>query len=105
MRRKQIGILKAIGIRSQAIELAYVMQSLFYGLAGIGIGLAISFLIVQPYVDRHPINFPFSDGIIATTWEGTMARLVALLGATLLAGYIPAKIVVRKNTIDSILGR
>lgn len=105
VRRKQIGILKAIGVRSQAIELAYVMQSFFYGLVGISIGLCISFLLVKPYVDRHPIDFPFSDGIIATTWQGTLARLAALLGATLIAGYIPAKIVVSKNTIDSILGR
>lgn len=105
VRRKQIGILKAIGVNSNAIELAYVAQSLFYAAAGIGLGLAISFLAVKPYVDRHPINFPFSDGIIATTWSGTLARLLALLAATLVAGYLPAKIVVRKNTIDSILGR
>ena len=105
VRRKQIGILKAIGIDSRAIELAYVAQSFFYAAIGIAIGLTISFLLIKPYVDLHPINFPFSDGIIATTWQSTLARLVALLVATLLAGYIPAKIVVRKNTIDSILGR
>ncbi len=105
VRRKQIGILKAIGVNSNAIELAYVVQSLFYAAVGIGLGLAISFLAIKPYIDRHPINFPFSDGIIATTWQGTLARLLALLAATLLAGYIPAKLVVRKNTIDAILGR
>ena len=105
VRRKQIGILKAIGVNSNAIELAYVVQSLFYAIIGIGLGLAISFLAIKPYVDAHPINFPFSDGIIATTWQGTLARLLALLAATLLAGYIPAKLVVRKNTIDAILGR
>ncbi len=105
VRRKQIGILKAIGVNSNAIELAYVVQSLFYATVGIGLGLAISFLAIKPYVDAHPINLPFSDGIIATTWQGTLARLLALLAATLLAGYIPAKLVVRKNTIDAILGR
>ena len=105
VRRKQIGILKAIGINSNAIELAYAMQAVFYGILGITIGMAISFLIIKPYVDLHPINFPFSDGIIATTWPSTIARIVALFAATLFAGYIPAKLIVRKNTIDAILGR
>ena len=105
VRRKQIGILKAIGINSNAIELAYAMQSLFYGIVGIGLGMAISFLVIKPYVDLHPINFPFSDGIIATTWPSTLARIAALFAATLFAGYVPAKLIVRKNTIDAILGR
>jgi putative ABC transport system permease protein len=105
VRRRQIGILKAIGVSSNAIELAYVAQALFYAAVGIAIGLAISFLGIKPYVDAHPINFPFSDGVIATTWQSTLARLAALLAATTIAGYLPAKIVVRKNTIDAILGR
>ncbi len=105
VRRKQIGILKAIGINSNAIELAYAMQSVFYGIVGITLGMVISFLVIKPYVDLHPINFPFSDGIIATTWPSTIARIVALFAATLFAGYIPAKLIVRKNTIDAILGR
>ena len=105
VRRKQIGILKAIGINSNAIELAYAMQSLFYGVVGIGLGLGLSFLVIKPYVDANPINFPFSDGIIATTWPSTLTRIAALFAATLFAGYVPAKIIVRKNTIDAILGR
>ncbi len=105
VRRKQIGILKAIGIESNAIELAYAMQSLFYGIVGITLGMAISFLMIKPYVDANPINFPFSDGVIATTWPSTLARVAALFAATLFAGYVPAKLIVRKNTIDAILGR
>lgn len=105
VRRKQIGILKAIGITSGSIELAYVLQALFYALIGIGIGAAITFIVIKPYIDTHPINFPFSDGILAVTWQEGFWRFLILLIATLGAGYIPAKIVVGKNTINSILGR
>jgi ABC-type antimicrobial peptide transport system permease subunit len=58
-----------------------------------------------PFIDAHPINFPFSDGILVATASGTLWRAFALLVATVIAGYIPAKIVSRQNTLDAILGR
>lgn len=104
-RRKFIGIMKGIGINSIAIELSYVIQAMFYGTLGSGIGIAVVFLILKPFFNAYPINFPFSDGIlVATTW-GVGVRVVILMIATIIAGYIPAKIVSRQNTLDAILGR
>lgn len=104
-RRKFIGILKGIGINSTAIEFAYVLQSIFYALCGIVFGFIIVFAFLKPYIAAHPINFPFSDGILVATISGTMIRAAVLVVATVIAGYIPAKIVVRQNTLDAILGR
>jgi len=104
-RRKFIGILKGIGISSRAIEIAYVFQSLFYATLGIGIGLLILYGFLVPFVEAHPIKFPFSDGILVAEVSATAWRVVLLALATLIAGYVPARIVVKKNTLDSILGR
>lgn len=104
-RRKFIGILKGIGIDSTAIEISYVMQSLFYALTGTAIGLALLFFFLKPYFDAHPINFPFSDGILVATYSGTAVRVLILFVATVIAGFIPARIVVKQNTLDAILGR
>ncbi len=104
-RRKFIGILKGIGIDGRAIEFAYVLQSLFYALFGTLLGIGLVFLVLKPYFAAHPIDFPFSDGILVATWSGVMIRAFFLFLATLIAGYIPAKLVVRQNTLDSILGR
>ncbi len=104
-RRRFIGILKGIGIRSMAIEFSYVIQSLFYAFCGILIGSLIVFLFLKPFIAAHPINFPFSDGILVATFTGTLIRAVILFVATLIAGYIPARIVVKQNTLDAILGR
>ena len=104
-RRKYIGILKGIGIDSTAIQFSYVLQSLFYAIIGILLGLAILYGGLKPYVDAHPINFPFSDGVITAPLLGTLLRGLVLLIATLIAGFIPAKLVVRQNTLDAILGR
>lgn len=104
-RRKYIGILKGIGINSIAIEFAYVLQSLFYAMLGIFFGMTILYGFLVPFVSAHPIKFPFSDGILVAELSSTMIRVVLLLVATLIAGYIPARIVVKQNTLDAILGR
>ncbi len=104
-RRKFIGILKGIGIEPRAIEIAYILQSLFYAFIGSTLGTFLVFAVLKPYFLAHPINFPFSDGILVATVDGTIIRIAVLAIATLIAGYIPARIVVKQNTLDAILGR
>lgn len=104
-RRKFIGILKGIGIDSIAIEFSYILQSILYAIMGILVGLAILYGFLVPYIDANPINFPFSDGILVAEYSNTFIRAGLLLLATIFAGYIPARIVVKQNTLDAILGR
>lgn len=104
-RRKFIGILKGIGISGEAIEISYVFQSLFYAVIGSAIGLLILYGILVPTVAAHPIDFPFSDGILVAPVGGTAIRIGLLVLTTVIAGYLPSRMIVRKNTLDSILGR
>jgi putative ABC transport system permease protein len=104
-RRKFIGILKGIGISSKSIEYSYIMQSAFYAVVGAALGMVILYGFLVPFIDAHPINFPFSDGILYAPLGGTMWRVLALFVTTIIAGYIPARMIVNKNTLDSILGR
>ncbi len=104
-RQKYIGIMKAIGVNAKAIEISYIFQSLFYALVGSVIGLLLLYVILVPYFDANPINFPFSDGILVAPLGSTMFRITLLVLTTVIAGFIPARIVVKKNTLDSILGR
>ncbi len=104
-RRKFIGILKGIGIDRHAIEYSYIFQSIFYALVGslIGLGLLYGFLV--PFIATHPVDFPFSDGILVAPYGNTFLQILLLVSATLIAGFIPAWMIIRKNTLDSILGR
>jgi putative ABC transport system permease protein len=104
-KRKFIGIMKAIGISPFAIQFSYVLQAFFYGAVGSFIGSVFTFGFLKPYFAAHPINFPFSDGILVVTAYGAAIRIAILIVVTLLAGYVPAKIIVRRNTLDAILGR
>ncbi|MBI2617998.1 ABC transporter permease [Candidatus Kaiserbacteria bacterium] len=104
-RRKYIGIMKGIGIDGGAIRLSYVFQSIFYALFGSLIGLALVYGFLVPFIAGHPIDFPFSDGILVAPFGGTSLRVGLLVLSTIIAGYIPAWMIIRKNTLDSILGR
>ncbi|MFZ2150172.1 MAG: FtsX-like permease family protein [Minisyncoccia bacterium] len=104
-RRKFIGILKGIGINERAIEISYILQSFFYAFCGSVIGIVALYAFLQPAIAAHPIDFPFSDGILVAPIGGTMLRIGLLMVTTIIAGFIPARLVVRKNTLDSILGR
>ncbi|MAZ41007.1 hypothetical protein CL654_02730 [bacterium] len=104
-RKKFIGILKAIGVRASVIEVSYVFQALFYAVIGIIFGLIILYGFLEPYVMDNPINFPFSDGILFVPFSGTAIRIAILLMATIIAGFIPARLITRGNTLDAVLGR
>jgi putative ABC transport system permease protein len=104
-RRKFIGILKGIGISGKAIEMSYVIQSMFYAVCGSVVGVAVVYGLLIPFFNAHPINFPFSDGILVATTTGTAIRVGLLMLATMIAGYVPARMIVRRNTLDAILGR
>ncbi|MDO8470987.1 MAG: ABC transporter permease [bacterium] len=104
-RRKFIGILKGIGISGRTIEISYVFQSFFYAACGSAIGVAILYGFLEPFFLAHPIDFPFSDGILVAPIESTFIKIAILVVTTIIAGYIPARMIVRKNTLDSILGR
>lgn len=104
-RRKFIGILKGIGIDGRAIEISYIFQSIFYAALGSAVGVFIVYVFLVPLFAAHPIDFPFSDGILVAPLGETLWRVALLVVSTVIAGYIPAWMIIRKNTLDSILGR
>jgi putative ABC transport system permease protein len=104
-RRRYIGILKGIGVDANVIEVAYVFQAAFYALAGSLIGALLTYGVLIPYFDANPIQFPFSDGILVADPLSTFYKFIVLFLITLVAGYLPAKLITRQNTLNAILGR
>lgn len=104
-RRKFIGILKGIGIAEATIEMSYIFQSLFYAVLGSGIGLLILYGFLVPYVSANPIVLPISNAIIVAPVPDTLVRVLLLVLTTVIAAYLPSRMIVRRNTLDSILGR
>lgn len=103
--RRSIGILQAIGIQSAGIEIGYIIQSMLYAIVGAVIGMGILFSILEPYFLAHPIDFPFSNGILTVSFSEALIKSFVLLFAIIIASFIPARMIMRQEIVDAILGR
>ncbi len=104
-RRRQIGILKAQGIESSVLVLSYVFQALFYTIIGIVIGTVVLVFFLQGYFEKHPLSLPMADGQLLLGFDYVAMRIIVLMVSSLISGFIPAWLIIRQNTLDSILGR
>ncbi len=103
-KRRQIGILKAIGIRQRIIILSYVFQSVFYALCGVAIGSFCVFLLLTPLLAAYPINVDFGYLYLVHDPVTIVGGIISLLLAGLLAGYIPARLVAKQDILKAIWG-
>ncbi len=103
-RRRQIGILKAIGIKQEIIVLSYIFQALFYAVCGVVIGSVIVFCVLTPTLAAHPIDVDF--GYLSLVHRGSTIffGVVSLIVAGVLAGYVPARLVARQEILKAIWG-
>lgn len=103
---RQIGILKAIGIKQGIIISSYIFQSLFYTFWSIAIGSALIFGIIQPLLIMYPIPLieRLMNIVLVYTSDGIYLSIAAFLIAGFLAGLIPSFLVAKKDILDTIWG-
>lgn len=104
-RRRQIGIMKGIGVTEFAIEFSYICQALFYVLFGSGVALILIFGILKPIIDVHPIDTPFATIVLVAEPTAVAFKFLLVMIVSVFAGYLPARLIVKKNTLNAILGR
>lgn len=103
-KKKQIGILKAIGINEKIIINSYIIQTLFYGLIGALLSLVIMYGIANPYFNRSPLDMGFAKVKLLIQPIETLKSILVIIGASLIAGFIPAWLTVRQSIINAIWG-
>lgn len=103
-KRRQIGILKAIGIKPGIIIGSYLLQSLFFALCGIVIGSALVFWAIAPYFASHPLRFPMGDTSLTLSTGHVLYCVMSLLVAGIMAGFVPAWRVTNENILEAIWG-
>jgi putative ABC transport system permease protein len=104
-RRRQIGIMKGIGVTEFAVEFSYICQAMFYVLLGSGLALLIIFAGLKPLIDAHPIDTPFATIVLVAEPADVAFKFLLVMIVSVFAGYLPARIIVKKNTLNAILGR
>ncbi len=104
-RKKEIGILKAIGITPRSIVLSYAFISMFYVSMGIIAGLVLYFALMY-YFTISPVTFYDTITIIPKIQGGLIIKSIfTMLGMSVIAGVLPAWKVSKENILKSIWGR
>ncbi len=100
-KRKQLGILKAMGIKDKAASLIFVYQGLLIGIAAsalgisLGLGLLYSFTVFATPGGESVIDFAVEPAFI-------LRSLTVSVAASGVAGLFPASRSLRLNPIDVI---
>jgi putative ABC transport system permease protein len=103
-RRRQIGILKAIGMKERIIIMSYVMQAIFYAILGVLAGMLIVDYAVVPYFIKHPFQMPIGLVSLALVNRDLAISIFSMLIVSMVAGFIPSWMVTRQNIIKAIWG-
>ena len=99
--RKQIGILRAIGVDKTVIMHNYGFQVMILGIFGIILGIIIT-LMLAAYMSVYPIVTPEWSAYLYLTPMDLVFNSVILFCAAVVAGYVPAYQVSREEIQTAI---
>lgn len=102
-KRKQIGILKAVGIKKNIILGSYIIQSLVYAVLGVLVGIVI-IKILMLYFASNPLKMPIGDVYPLIDLNKLLIASASIIVASLMAGYFPSKKATEDNILDAIFG-
>lgn len=102
-RRRQIGILKAIGIDQQIIINSYVLQVLFITGVGALAGMALA-AGVMAYLTAYPLVFPGGPVYPVVEVQAILRSIASLFAVSVVAGYIPAWQIAGEDILTAIRG-
>jgi len=103
-KRRQIGILKAIGMHESTIVLYFVIQALFYGVIGVILGASLILFVIRPYFISNPLDFPIGWVSLKVTFNIIRISNLSLIGAALIGGFFPAYRGAKESILKSIWG-
>lgn len=102
-RRRQIGILKAIGIDQQIIINSYVLQVLFITAVGALAGMALA-AGVMAYLTAYPLVFPGGPVYPVVEVQAILRSIASLFAVSVVAGYMPAWQIAGEDILTAIRG-
>jgi len=103
-RRRQIGILKAIGMKERIIIMSYIFQAAFYASLGILAGEIIIHALLIPYFVRNPLPMPIGLVSLVLVRQDMIFGIVSMILVSMVSGFIPSWMVTRQNIIKAIWG-
>ncbi len=103
-KKRQIGILRAIGVNRNVILISYLVQAMFYAVLGIIFGGLMFGYGIQPYFASHPIDLPIGQVSLAINPLTINNAVMGILIAAVLAGILPVLNITHQSIIKAIWG-
>jgi putative ABC transport system permease protein len=103
-KRRQIGILRAIGIKKDVIIGSFLTQAMFYAVLGIVFGGLVFGYVIQPYFALHPLDLPIGQVSLVIKSMTVQSAVLGLISAAILAGLVPVINITRQGIIQAIWG-
>jgi ABC-type lipoprotein release transport system permease subunit len=101
-KKKHIAIMKAIGVGRGTVIFSFVLQSFFYAASGVLLGSLLIFLGLVPYFQANPLQMDFGQVRMIVHIGSILPILVIFLSASLIAGFIPAYAVSKRDIITTM---
>ena len=103
-KKRQLGILRALGISESTIVLSYIFQAVVYCVVGLGVGCIIMFGFLIPFFLRRPLDAGFGLVSLYVNSTDAIEGILIITGTNLIAGYIPARLAIRRTIISALWG-
>src|SRR5215216_1451938 len=88
-RRQQIGMMRALGFQKGQVRFAFLIESSFVALLGLGFGVALGFAFSGTLIDNIREGFPGME--YRVPWSALVLVLVVGYAASLVTTYLPAR--------------
>ncbi len=98
--RRQIGVLRSIGIRQRVLVVSYIFMGIFYILSGIIFGyLLMQYGIIEMF-KIHPIKMPMADVVPILLKRSLISAIVLFSVFALIGSFFPAYYQIKKKILD-----
>ncbi|VVB85997.1 Uncharacterised protein [uncultured archaeon] len=104
-KRRQIGIMKSIGVKNSLIFTIFLIEAMFFGIAGVIGGDMLGYAVIR-YLENHPFYDPLSREYLGARFGIYLLFSASMtsFGTSVLAGVYPAINAGKTNIIQAIYG-
>jgi putative ABC transport system permease protein len=88
-RRRQIGVLRALGFQKGMVQFSFLLESSFVALLGIGLGIALGASLSVQIINE--MSDAFAGVTYQVPWSTILMIAIIAYGASLLTTYLPAR--------------
>jgi putative ABC transport system permease protein len=99
-KRRQVGILKAIGVRQKTIIQSYIIRGVFYAFLGSVFGYLLMRYGIIGAFERKPIDMPMADVVPLLKEQALTSSVIFFIMAGFIGSAIPAVKEIKKKILD-----